>query len=84
MALKDCGGMWIRQGKKGEFLSGKFQPEGRNGPSYSFMAFENKNARDREPDWRIVMTEDDEQRPTERQERRPSQVDPADDEKPPF
>ncbi len=62
MALKNAGGLWLRKGKKGPFLSGSFQPEGREGPKYSFMAFKNtdKEPGSKHPDYKIVVTEDDE------------------------
>lgn len=68
MALRNAGGMWIREGKKGKFLSGSFQPEGRNGVTHKFMAFKNtdKVPGSKHPDYKIVMTEDDE-RPRDEQ-----------------
>lgn len=69
MALRNAGGMWIREGKKGKFLSGSFQPEGRNGVTFKFMAFKNTDRvpGSKHPDYKIVMTEDDEERPRDEQ-----------------
>jgi hypothetical protein len=54
--------MWKRTGTKGDFLSGSFEPEGREGVIYKFLAFPNKDKRegDKKPDYRIVVTVDDE------------------------
>lgn len=61
MALKNSGGMWIREGKKSKFLSGVFEPNGKNGPKYKFMAFKNTEKEGKQPDYRIVMSDDDQQ-----------------------
>jgi hypothetical protein len=60
MALKNSGGIWIRQGKKGKFMSGVFEPQGKNGPKYKFMAFKNEEKEGKQPDYRIVVSDDDE------------------------
>ena len=64
MALKNAGGMWVREGKRGKFLSGSFEPEGRDGVKYKFMAFKNEDYEEggKKPYYRIVLSDDDETR----------------------
>lgn len=83
MALKNCGGLWLKDGKRGKFMSGNFEPEGKGGPKYSFLVFKNEDKKSsKHPDYRIAMSEDDD---VERETRRPSQVDDMnDDDNVPF
>ena len=78
MGLKNAGGLWLKEGKKGKFLSGSFEPQGKGGPKFQFMAFKNedKDQNPKAPDYRIVMTEDEfEEKPRGVTGRQASQAD---------
>lgn len=66
---KEMGGaIWVRKSKKGEtFLTMSFEPEGRDGPKISLVAFKNKNkSSDKSPDYYITKSRDREERTDDR------------------
>lgn len=65
MALRKVGALWLKEGKKGRFMSGVFEPEGREGPKFRILIFKNeKKDGPKDPDYTIHQSQDDE--PTER------------------
>ncbi len=60
MALKKIGALWIRQGKKGKFLSGELQLEGRDGPKISVLVFKETDKKNQKgPDYTINQSDDE-------------------------
>jgi hypothetical protein len=59
MAFRNCGGLWLKEGAKGKFFSGEFQPDGKDGKSWRIMVFKNDKKEGRQPDYRIVLADDD-------------------------
>ena len=65
--LKRVGALWLKEGKKGKFMSGSFEPEGREGPKYKFLVFKNtRKEKANDPDYTINMSAAD--RPARRKE----------------
>ena len=61
MALRRAGALWLNEGKKGRFMSGEFQPDGRNGQKWHVMVFKNtKKDKPNDPDYTIHLPEGDE------------------------
>jgi len=57
--LEKCGALWVKDGKKGKFMSGEIEI---NGEKLRVMVFKNdKDGVDKRPDYRIMMAVDDEQ-----------------------
>jgi hypothetical protein len=63
MALKTIGSLWIKNGAKGKFLAGELEMEGREGPRVRVMVFPNKDKKDRQPDYRVVLADDERVQP---------------------
>lgn len=47
------GALWVKEGKKGQFLSGKLDI---NGEKISVVAFKNKKTKENQPDYRIFVS----------------------------
>jgi hypothetical protein len=67
MALKAAGGLWLKDGAKGKFFSGEFEPEGKGGPKYRVMIFKNTEKEGKQPDYRIMLVDDEGEEPRKRQ-----------------
>ena len=78
MGLKKVGALWIKKGKKGTFMSGQLELEGRNGPKTTVFVFKNekKEPGDKYPDYLINVSDGEDDRQ--------SKPTPADDELVPF
>jgi len=59
VSLRNIGALWLKEGKKGRFMAGELQLEGRDGPRIKIMVFKNQEKKDRQPDYRIVQSDDD-------------------------
>lgn len=58
--LRRVGALWLKQGKKGKFMSGSFEPYGRDGVKFKFLVFKNaRKDKASDPDYTINMTETD-------------------------
>jgi len=59
MALESIRALWLKEGKKGKFMSGEIEV---SGEKLRVMVFKNdKGDNDKRPDYRIMMAVDDEQ-----------------------
>ena len=60
MALRKVGALWLKEGQNGKFMSGVFEPDGREGVKYDILVFKNnKREGKRDPDYQIQMREED-------------------------
>lgn len=62
MALKSIGGAWIKQGKKGEFLSFKLNED--MPKDSTFIGFRNTDKKNpKQPDWSLMVSVEDDDKP---------------------
>lgn len=80
MGLRKVGALWLKEGKKGKFMSGEYQPDGRNGPKTHLLIFKNgKKDKPNDPDYLINVADDDEPKKEQTSGHRSD-----DEEQPPF
>ena len=58
MALQKIGALWLKDGKKGKFMSGEIEI---NGVKTKILVFKNSKQKDTHPDYQIQMPLDDNQ-----------------------
>jgi hypothetical protein len=57
MGLTKIGALWLKDGKKGKFMSGKIEVEGKE---YAILVFKNEKKNDKQPDYNINLRNDNE------------------------